>query len=159
MCGKVRISHRVELLIKEYKLGQLITDSPSSSETINMYAEEGDLFPLIRFDRNLHIGRFGLNLGFPDLVINARAETLIDRFPGFQPCIVPVSEFFERGNSFANPQTLPLAGICDESSFAIVTTEARGPISLVHDRMPVILDKVRLSSWMKDMVAYEDQSI
>lgn len=104
--------------------------------------------------------------------INARSETLGEK-PMFRSlikhrrCIVPANGFYEwRGTKgdkrpyFIHPtdgQLMLFAGLYDEArginddpleSYAIITTNANGPMSRLHDRMPVILDPEDVSDWL-----------
>jgi len=104
--------------------------------------------------------------------INARAETLGEK-PMFRSlikhrrCIVPANGFYEwrgaKGDKqpyFIHPtdgQLMLFAGLYDEArgidddpleSYAIITTNANGPMSRLHDRMPVILDPGDVEEWL-----------
>lgn len=105
--------------------------------------------------------------GFPKhegsgLIINARAETLLDK-PFFREsalhrrCVIPASGFYEwnrwkekvtfrRGDS----PVLYMAGIYREFHFVIVTTQANESMAPVHDRMPLILDEEEAAAWLCD---------
>jgi len=112
--------------------------------------------------------------------INARSETL-DEKPMFRSlikqrrCIVPANGFYEwRGTKgdkrpyFIHPtdgQLMLFAGLYDEArginddlleSYSIITTNANGPMSRLHDRMPVILDADDVSEWLdRDLTEIE----
>ena len=101
--------------------------------------------------------------------INARAETALDS-PAFGPalrhgrCIIPVDAFYEWDRSVtprqpfaigaADDGLLALAGIWSPPSdsalpsAAILTTSPNELLSLIHDRMPVILSRDVLSDWL-----------
>ncbi|MGO4574010.1 SOS response-associated peptidase [Microvirga sp. 2TAF3] len=116
---------------------------------------------------------------FP-LVINARGETLETK-PTFKAalkrrrCIFLADGFYEwqrHGREKApflirkrNRKPLPLAGLWETYSdpeggeidtAAIVTTDANGVLSAVHDRMPVILSPDDMGAWLD--VRNEDTS-
>ena len=104
--------------------------------------------------------------------INARAETVHQR-PVFRDafkkrrCVVPADGFYEwqgaKGKRmplrFHRPDggLLFLAGLYEswqpepgtwQPTYTIITTEATGLISSVHDRMPVILPEERVDDWL-----------
>ena len=108
----------------------------------------------------------------PPLLINARFETIAEK-PSFREayrfrrCLVPADGFYEWEKAGSKKQpwffkvqsNLPFAfaGIWekrrekDESirnTFAIITTEAVVPVSKIHNRMPVILDKKFYENWL-----------
>lgn len=101
--------------------------------------------------------------------INARAETAWDS-PAFGPalrtsrCVVPADAFYEwdRTASPRQPyaigpverrEMLPLAGIYTATrhappTVAILTTSPNDLVARIHDRMPVILERDLLDSWL-----------
>lgn len=103
------------------------------------------------------------------LLINARAETLAEK-PAFRDaararrCLVPVSGFYEWYRdgktrlpwycSRADTTPLVLAGIWQNwgedarPSFAIVTTEATGPMAAIHHRVPVVIEEADWGKWL-----------
>lgn len=101
------------------------------------------------------------------LIINARAESLVDR-PAFRDllpgnrCIVPADGFFEWRTEHGLKQPyyvrrkdgrpLALAGLWDRhgdlESCAIVTTDANPLLRPLHDRMPAVLSDDRSGSWL-----------
>lgn len=108
----------------------------------------------------------------PALLINARLETIAEK-PSFREsynlrrCLIPADGFYEWKRMGANKQpwyfkqesNLPFAfaGIWEKirskdgsrrPAFAIITTEAKGEVSQIHNRMPVILDKKNYGNWL-----------
>jgi putative SOS response-associated peptidase YedK len=99
-------------------------------------------------------------------LINARAETLAERFRGPLArgrCIVPADGFFEwtgperrrRPVWFHSPTggLLLLAGLWElgkdgQPLFVVITTEPNALVRPVHDRMPVLLDAARAREWL-----------
>lgn len=135
-----------------------------------VYAEHGA--------RHFRLMRWGFLPGwvkdpktFP-LVINARGETLLEK-PTFRAamkrrrCVFLADAFYEWRRvgrekapyaiRAADGGPLPLAGLWETYSdasggeidtAAIVTTDANGTLSAIHDRMPVILDNPGIASWL-----------
>jgi len=106
------------------------------------------------------------------LLINARLETIAEK-PTFREayrfrrCLVPADGFYEweKAGSKKQPwffkvqseRPFAFAGIWEKrrekddsikNTFAIITTEAVMPVSKIHNRMPVILDKKFYENWL-----------
>lgn len=112
--------------------------------------------------------------GFPrfgttGLLINARAETLLER-PTFKEsalyrrCIIPARSFYEWNPqkekvtfSRGDNSILYMAGVYnmfkDDVRFVIITTEANESVRSTHSRMPVILEQNELENWVFDTQA------
>jgi putative SOS response-associated peptidase YedK len=105
-------------------------------------------------------------------MINARSETVFDK-PSFRAaihshrCLIPAQGFYEwqhAGSAKApffitqtNADVMALAGIYEYwngpddqviDSVAILTREAVGVVSQLHDRMPVILEPKAFTAWL-----------
>jgi len=105
-------------------------------------------------------------------MINARAETIADK-PAYRTafsrrrCLVPASGFYEWRKNDEGTKTpyyisrtdglpLAMAGIWDTwakgdeplHSFSVVTTDANDFMRDLHHRMPVILERDALESWL-----------
>lgn len=96
------------------------------------------------------------------LLINARAETVSEK-PMFRQsfyhhrCVVPASSFYEwdaakEKISFfeKNDPALFMAGIVKEDCFLILTTNANPSVEPYHHRMPLLLKKEQLRSWLSE---------
>lgn len=95
---------------------------------------------------------------------NARAETLAEK-PSFRHayqrrrCLVPASGFFEwkREGALRQPyyvrpvaaELFAFAGVWDDESFAVITTEANTVMGAIHDRMPVIIAAEHYGGWLR----------
>jgi len=110
-------------------------------------------------------------------IINARVETL-ETTKTFAPlltagrCVVPTGHFFEwkktGGKSVKHMITdregnlLFMAGLYRETGqgreFAIITKDAQGDISEIHDRMPVILRADQIEDWLSGKLSPDDIS-
>ncbi len=108
----------------------------------------------------------------PPLLINARIETIAEK-PSFREaykyrrCLIPADGFYEWKKSGAIKQPwfftaqsgepFAFAGIWEKRrekeestrcAFAVITTEATGPVNEIYNRMPVILDKKVYGNWL-----------
>ncbi|MCP8939044.1 SOS response-associated peptidase [Alsobacter sp. SYSU M60028] len=108
---------------------------------------------------------------FP-LLFNARGETIADK-PAFRHaarrrrCIVPADGFYEWRREAKGKQPwlvtrrdgkpMAMAGLWETyvdreggeiDTALVVTTDANGPVSALHDRMPVILEEADFDTWL-----------
>jgi len=115
--------------------------------------------------------------GFPGfqgkrLIFNARSESVLEK-PLFHDgilhrrIVIPASRFYEwnrekEKNTFyrKDAPALFMAGFCkryeDGMHFVILTTEANSSMEPVHDRMPLILEREEIVSWIRDDTGIED---
>lgn len=136
--------------------------------------------------REMFTARWGLlphwakDIKFGAKTFNARCETVAEK-PSFRDafkkrrCVVPASGYYEwkteDGKKRPYHITLPdkpvmvFAGLWeinkrlgDEpvTSFTIITTEASEAVQQVHHRMPVILEKEKVSAWMQEDTPVDD---
>ncbi|MDU6264207.1 MAG: SOS response-associated peptidase [Anaerocolumna aminovalerica] len=168
MCGRYYIddetSKEIEKILqnidkknsgKSYKTGEIF---PTETVPI-LVAQKDDMVPDL------------LTWGFPNskskgVIINARSETAFDKNM-FQEslisrrCIIPANGFYEWNKNkekiyFTQPDSdiIYMAGVYNvfnkESRFVILTTNANDSILDVHDRMPLILQREELHSWLFD---------
>ncbi len=140
----------------------------------------GEIFPsdtiltLLGDKATENVGAYATRWGIrsKSLVINARAETLLEKVtfrPLFsrQRCVIPTNGFFEwqHGNKKNEKSTkyyfglgrstpLYLAGLYrvheGELESVIITTASNPSISEVHDRMPLIIAQEDLRRWLFD---------
>lgn len=107
--------------------------------------------------------------GFPNfrnkgVIINARSETAWDKsmFASSlreRRCAIPSTGFYEWNKEkqkfiFNMPEggVLYMAGLFNrfegQDRFVILTTQAAGTVSEIHDRMPVVLPKAQVRDWI-----------
>ncbi len=168
MCGRYYIddetSKEIEKILqnidkknsgKSYKTGEIF---PTETVPI-LVAQKDDMVPDL------------LTWGFPNskskgVIINARSETAFDKNMFRESlisrrCIIPANGFYEWNKNkekiyFTQPDSdiIYMAGVYnvfnEESRFVILTTNANDSILDVHDRMPLILQREELHSWLFD---------
>ncbi|MGH8740703.1 MAG: SOS response-associated peptidase [Burkholderiales bacterium] len=94
---------------------------------------------------------------------NARAETLGVK-PSFRKsyhrrrCLVPANGFYEwkRAGALRQPYYLQpaagelfaFAGLWEQETFTVITTEANVVVGAIHDRMPVIIAPEHYAGWL-----------
>ena len=89
------------------------------------------------------------------LIINARSETLAEKFTACRRCIVPARSFYEwdahkQRVTFhgAREKTLFLAGIPRNDALAIATEPADAVVRPGHDRMPMRIAGTEIQKWL-----------
>lgn len=103
------------------------------------------------------------------LVINARAETAAEKplfreSIGTRRCLIPSTGFYEwdiskRKYLFTLPgePVLYMAGLYDrrgsEDCYCILTTAPNASMRPIHDRMPLVVPRVRMQDWLIDGTA------
>ena len=110
-------------------------------------------------------GRWGLQPAWakdPDFgrknAYNARAETVAEK-PTFRSafrrrrCVVPAAAFYERAAGrwlrvSPHEGLFSIAGLFEEGTFTMVTTEPNLAIADLHDRMPVLLAPSDVAGWL-----------
>lgn len=109
--------------------------------------------------------------GFPQyqrkgVIINARSETALDKrmfskITRNHRCLIPAKGFYEWDKTknkiaFERPdrQVMLLAGIWNtyglDRRFVILTTDANDSMKQIHDRMPLIVEKNEMETWLHD---------
>lgn len=112
---------------------------------------------------------WGIRFGGKKFIINARAESAEDKrifaeSISKRRCILPATGFYEwdkNKTKFTFKRTdeepIYLAGFYDmcenRDSFVILTTKANESMKPVHDRMPVMIDKRNVVSYLSDDLA------
>lgn len=144
-------------------------------------ARTGEVFPTnlapILMEENQEVSPTLSIWGFPKfdqkgVIINARAETAFEKKTFRESlisgrCIVPSTGFYEwdvekRKILFRQQDTdaLYMAGLYrvyqGELRFVILTTEANESIEDVHNRMPLVIPKEEINSWILNSSATSD---
>lgn len=176
MCGRFAQFSPVSLLKEAFDISTVKCDPARSSynvaptQDVLAVAYYGERI-LTRFFWGI-TPRIGKETAKPPLLINARIETIAEK-PSFREsikfrrCLIPADGFYEWEKAGVNKQpwffkvqsNLPFAfaGIWEKRrdkneltrpAFAIITTEAAGPVSRIHNRMPVILDRTVYKNWL-----------
>lgn len=140
------------------------------------YSEAGqDVFPsnvsTVIYNNGGRLAAADMNWGFTNpykkgLIINARAETAREKnlFADSimnRRCIIPASGFYEWDPykarfRFTHPENslILLAGFYHEEQgkphYTILTTGANDSMASVHDRMPVMIERKELKSYIND---------
>lgn len=166
MCGRFHVD---ENTIRE--IGKIVekSDDPILKRiTGDVYPSQR--FPVIMGARNgllVKSLKWGLPVSYSkQLLINARAETALSKkifSKGLltRRCVILAKHFYEWDKSknkvtFSTSarNTMYIAGFCvpyeNEERFIILTTKANECVRPVHDRMPLILSKDELRSWIYD---------
>jgi putative SOS response-associated peptidase YedK len=172
MCGRFALPLDPGELVRVFLVDEFVDAAPPSwniapSREISVVLQDGEKRFLTTLKWGLVPAWARKKESFRPL-INARSETIREK-PSFKQafsrrrCIIPASGFFEwdRKESPALPwyfslrDNLPmaLAGIYEEKegeggTCAIITTDANGPVSRVHHRMPVILSPEAAGTWL-----------
>ena len=169
MCGRYSLAVSTSEIESWFKAE---LESGDFSPTWN--AAPGQVLPvMVRRDRSwLRPMRWGFQVAVgsgSSFVINARTETVGSKSSfkhlanGFR-CVIPSTGFYEwqkRGGEkipyYIHFPDLPVYGMAgiyrpetleQESSFLILTTEPKGIIRSIHDRMPLVLDREGVEEWL-----------
>lgn len=165
MCGRITLTHPdVEEVARILEARVLPSDAARYRPRYNAAPTDEHWIVVPSPDGRLLVPAvWGLRGG----VINARAETVDRRFTEAfykRRVIVAADGFYEwtgpqkdRRPLWFRPRgggLLHLAGVAEELpdgrlAFVILTTEARGPVAEVHDRMPVILPREKVGLWLQ----------
>jgi putative SOS response-associated peptidase YedK len=169
MCGRFTLTER-DLVRLARALGAVVDPALAAAWRPRFNVAPGQEALLVRDAGGLRLerARFGLAVGSGPLRINARVETAAE-LRAFRAawatrrCAVPADGFYEWAGArrdrrpvwFHNPGRRPLlfAALFGEGedgglAFSILTTAANGPVSALHDRMPVLLPGHGLGAWL-----------
>ncbi len=164
MCGRYYIDD--ELIDDLVSFVDRVNVDPKNAWTRDVYP--GQSAPILQMDDGKTTLK-DMKWGFPQksgkgLFINARAETALTK-PTFKDSvehrriIIPARHFYEWDKeknkvTFYQGQEEPLymAGFYnlfgEEDRYVILTTEANSSVEKVHKRMPLLLEKSEVTSWI-----------
>lgn len=166
MCGRYEIDNELTYEIKELALELGIEYSSFAMKNGEIYPT--DRVPVLISEKN-EIKLELLKWGFPNskdgkTIINARQETVEEKMMFresflFRRCVIPASGFFEWNKNkekiyftVQEDTAMYMAGIFsvieNELRFVIMTTSSNSSIADVHDRMPLLLSKDQIKSWI-----------
>lgn len=164
MCGRYYIDDETAKEIE--KIVRQVSDK---------YSHKGDVYPTnqvpVVYSKQESLFCDNIIWGFPNfknkgVIINARSETVKEKrtFSDsvlHRRCIIPATGFYEWDKA-KNKVTfrrkdnhiLFMGGIWrayeEEKRFVILTTNANASVSMVHERMPLILEQSELENWIFD---------
>ena len=172
MCGRYYIdddtAREIEKLVRE------VDEKTRKAENIHLQARNihpSEVAPVVIADDKGLRCRWQ-RWGFPgfngkQLIFNARSETALEKrmfreSVEHRRIVVPATWFYEWNKNkeknifYRKGQPVYMAGIYDryqdEDRFVILTTAANESMRLVHDRMPLLLERDEIESWI-----FEDQ--
>lgn len=171
MCGRYYVdddtAREIEKLIRQ------VDEKMRKAENIHLQAEDihpSEVAPVIAANHNALCCRWQ-RWGFPDfsgkqLIFNARSESALEKkmfkeSVEHRRVVVPATWFYEwnknkEKNIFyrEDQSVLYMAGLYNrfqnEDRFVILTTAANESMKLVHDRMPLLLERDEIGKWLFD---------
>ncbi len=170
MCGRYCINEDTIKLVKQMK-----SDSEFSSEIC-----PGDIYPsqkawiIIKDVKKFKVKdiKWGFKNSSGKIIINVRSESaeqkkMFSLAVKNRRCVVLSSGFYEwnsHGEKFKflrnDSEALFMAGIYDvqngEERFAVLTTMANESVSKIHSRMPLILEKEQIRTWLRESEDYKE---
>lgn len=171
MCGRYELFYNDD----NYEMNKIV--ELAEKNTLSVSFEPKEVFPsaiapiISSIDNKIKTEFFVW--GFPrfqkkELIINARSETVVQK-PTFKQailhrrCVVPSTGFYEWSHdsqkmkfkfNLPEQENLYMAGIWNEydgeKRFVILTTAANQSMEPIHNRMPLILPKELIRSWIND---------
>jgi putative SOS response-associated peptidase YedK len=169
MCGRFTVTER-DLVRLARALGAQVDRALAEEWRPRFNVAPGSSALVVREAGGLRLerARFGFDGAGPGkLQFNARVETAARKSPfraawAGRRCAVPADGFFEWGGPardrrpvwFHDPLGRPLLfaalyGVEGGAlAFSILTTAASGPVSALHDRMPVLVPEGALAAWL-----------
>lgn len=163
MCGRFSLISSAEILKNHFKLTQGLYMTPRYN------IAPGQQIPIQIQAGSLEFYQWGLKPAWmwekiqQKPFINVRAETILEK-PLFKQsfakrrCLIPSDGFFEWKTlgRFKQPyyihrkdkRPFALAGIYENETVSIITTQANSLMQTVHERMPVIISEEHYNDWL-----------
>ncbi len=169
MCGRYTFFTDREL----EEIDKIVEQVSREAEKVNL--KTGEIFPTdtvpVLLAENHVIAPKLIQWGFPSwtgkgVIINGRSESVREKkmfSESFQNrrCVIPSTGFYEWNKEkqkylfrAIGQEVLYMAGIYDffyqKPRFVILTTQSEGEMKKIHDRMPVVLLKEQIETWICD---------
>ena len=176
MCGRFSLDTTKSEIAKEFKCDRVVFKGSSfniaPSQSITVVRRDSDSNEAVLMRWGLIPSWVKSLDSWKSNLINARVETIAEKPSfknGFQkrPCLIPVSGFYEWSKNKqpyyfqSGQELLALAGIweswvnpeTDEKllSCTILTTQAKGNITDIHHRMPVVIPPEYYDLWLENV--------
>lgn len=169
MCGRYHIDWEMVMEIEELGKSMSIPFKLSVQDFDCGDIRPNDIAPVLVSDGKgvfCQRQRFGFPKQDGQLVFNARSETALEKATFcdsilHRRAVIPATWFYEwnknrEQNIFSGmgQKVLYMAGCFkryqEELRFVILTTEANASMKPVHDRMPLILERDEVATWLLD---------
>ncbi|MFO7295005.1 MAG: SOS response-associated peptidase [Clostridia bacterium] len=173
MCVRFLLKTEIDELVRNYR-AQWVDENVSGYRTGDFFPKQSAPVVLEQKNRIIALGRWGFDHSFKKKVVaNARAETVLDKSmfkdaARYARCIVPANLFYEWKAKDTGKKVRYRIGLQDASlmslgglyklsfeqgvgpqlSFVIITTDAEGDIREVHPRMPLIIRREWVDTWL-----------
>lgn len=162
MCTRVSLKKSVAE-IEDY-FGATFVNPQQYLPRNHINAREGPLMPVITqtFPRNIVLLRWGVPVSWSkERIVNMRSERILTTFPELlgSKCVSILDGFYEGPLSQPTLFTTKTRLFCvacvfsyvpdKDASYAVLTKQATGKVATVHHRMPIILEREEISSWLQ----------
>ena len=173
MCGRYYIA------LDDEELREILYEAQQNAKKPEHMAKTGEIFPtdiapVLTAGAKSQAMRWGFaRYDGKGCIINARSETAAQKAM-FQTalregrCLIPASNYFEwetvpggkkqKYAIFGGDPVLYMAGLYRQEpgaelpAFVVLTKEAEGGLSSLHDRMPVVLARAEQMSWLNGVL-------
>ena len=172
MCSRITLHHPVTVLADYFQVTGGTAGTETFTSSYNIAPSHKSVIIVLDGERKFVTMEAGLVSTIDSKrYINARAET-IEQLPTFRAafrkrrCLIPMSGFYEPDHvtnskdpyyfHLADDRPFVCAGIWERSetpagkvySYSVITVPANEAVSVVHDRMPAMLDNAAQALWL-----------